>query len=358
MTLNIRDLARLAEFELDTSSFGRVRIGNLKVSDVSAAETARVQQDVQPENVVRGLFSRLARPLESAEDNRAPDDELAVHFDGTKLTPEEVEQFAQQLVKHNAYFAKDADGDEISKEVNESSAAFLLRLIQQYHVTQRERWEKLMRPVTSPLFGDATRAAWSESVLASDRLGATIDALRAKDEFRPRTEVPSLPRVEHPMRGTNERLDTLVERLEDYRPALINTAAAIVALERTVREMQADFTTNSAETDRRTFRAEVVAIAGLVFAAVGFMTSTFFSIKQLNDDSVVTELRAIRKEQEIDQKNLAAALEKSARAETALHSEKNGQQSNIPAPSQDVKARPQEKAAHASLRPSPTNKQN
>jgi hypothetical protein len=231
-------------------------------------------------------------------------------------------------------------------------------LIQQYHITQRERWEKLMRPVTSPLFGDATRAAWSESVLASDRLGATINALRAKDEFRPRVEIPTLPRVEHPMRGTNERLDTLVERLEDYRPALINTAAAIVALERTVREMQADFTTNSAETDRRTYRAEVVAIAGLVFAAVGFMTSTYFSIKQINDDSVVTELRAIRKEQEIDQKNLATALEKLAHVVTPLHSGETKLRSHIPETPVDVKARPQEQAAKASARPPATKNSN
>jgi len=58
----------------------------------------------------------------------------------------------------------------------------------------------------------------------------------------------------------------------------VETAAAIVALERTVREMQADFATNSADADRRMSRAEV-AIATLIFAVVGFASSAYFSIR-------------------------------------------------------------------------------
>jgi hypothetical protein len=309
----------MAEFEMDTSAFGRVRIGNLKVSDVSAAESAHKEQHAQAEDVVRMLFSRLARPLDVDNAALPSNGEPVVHFDGAKLSAAEVEEFAEQLTKRNSYFAKTANGDEITKHADESSSAFLLRLILQYHTTERERWEKLMRPVTSSVFGDATRSAWAESVLASNKLGATVNALRAQEELAPRLELPSLPRYQHPMRGTNERLDTLVERLEDYRPALIDTAAAIVALERTVREMQANFASNSAEADRRMLRAEVVAIVSLVFTALGFGTSTYFSTKQINDDSVVKELHAIRTEQQTDRKNLANALEKLARTQAATN---------------------------------------
>jgi hypothetical protein len=119
--------------------------------------------------------------------------------------------------------------------------------------------------------------------------------------------------MEHPMRGTNERLDALVDRLEDYRPALVNTAAAIVVLERTVREMQADFASNSVEADRRMLRAEIVATVSLIFTGVGLATSTYFSNKQINDDSIVRELRAIRVEQQADRKSLAVMMEKLAK---------------------------------------------
>ena len=321
MTLNIRDLTRMAEFEMDTSSFGRVRIDNLKLSDVSAAETAHTEQQAQPDGVVRMLFARLARPLEADDDALPTSDEGTAHFDGTKLSIAEVEEFAAQLAKHNPYFAKTANDDEITKHGDESSAAFLLRLILQYRTTERERWEKLMRPVTSSVFSDATRSAWAESVLASNRLGATVNALRVQEELTPRLELPSLPRIEHPMRSTNERLDTLVQRFEDYRPALIDSAAAITALERTVREMQANFASNSAEADRRMLRAEIVAIVSLVFTALGFATSTYFSTKQINDDSVVRELHALRTEQQIDRKQLVGALENLARTETATNPE-------------------------------------
>lgn len=320
MALNIRDLTRLAEFEMDTSSFGRVRIGNLKVSDVGAAENAHAKQQALAEEVARILFSRLARPLGQDEDESSTNGEAATHFDGSKLNADEVEEFAKQLAKHNSYFAKTADGDELTKQADESYSAFLLKLVLQYHITERERWEKLMRPVTSPVFGDATRAAWAESVLASDRLGASLKILQSKEELPSRLEVPLLPRMEHPMRGTNERLDALVDRLEDYRPALVDTAAAIVALERTVREMQADFASNSAEADRRMLRAEIVATVSLIFTAVGLATSTYFSNKQINDDSIVRELRAIRVEQQADRKSLADVMEKLAKTRVLAES--------------------------------------
>jgi len=314
VALNIRDIARLAEFEMDTSAFGRVRIGSLKVSDVDAAEQAHTELQASAIDIARLLFSRLARPLETDESTGADDDPASVHFQGTALGAQEVEEFVSELVKHNSYFAKAANGEKITKNPDESYADYLLRLILQYRVSERARWEKLMRPVTSSVFGNATRSAWAESELASNRLGATLDALRLQAQLPPSPTIVSPPPFSPPMKGTNERLDRLVDRLEDYRPALVDTAAAIVALERTVREMQADFATNSADADRRMFRAEIVAIAGLIFAAVGFATSTYFSIKEINDDSVVQELHAIRAEQQADRTKLVNALEQVAKA--------------------------------------------
>lgn len=314
MTQDIRDLTRLAEFEMDTSSFGCVRIGNLKVSDVGAAESAHTKQEALAEEVARILFSRLARPLGQDEDESGTTGEIAPHFDASKLNADEVEEFAKQLAKHNSYFAKTADGDELTKQADESYSAFLLKLIIQYHVTERERWEKLMRPVTSPVFGNATRAAWAESVLASNRLGASLKMLQAKEELPARFEAPLLSHMGHPMRGTNERLDALVDRLENYRPALIDTATAILALERTVREMQADFASNSVAADRRMLRAEIVAAVSLICTAIGLAASTYFSNKQINDDSIVRELRAIRIEQQAERKNLAEMMRKLAKS--------------------------------------------
>jgi cell division protein FtsB len=340
----------MAEFEMDTAAFGRVRIGNLKVSDVSAAESAHTEQHAQADDVARILFSRLARPLDANDDALSTNEKPVVRFDGAKLSAAEVEEFAGQLAKRNSYFAKTANDDEITRDADESSSLFLLRLILQYRTTERERWEKLMRPVTSSVFGDATRSAWAESVLASNRLGATVSALRAQEELAPRLELPSLPRYEHPMHGTNERLDTLVERLEDYRPALIDTAAAIVALERTVREMQANFASNSAEADRRMLRAEIVAIISLVFTALGFATSTYFSTKQINDDSVVKELQAIRTEQQTDRRNLANALEKLVTTEAATSHEVARLQSQNNLPHQGLPAQPRNTDSKASTR--------
>ena len=304
------------------------------------------------------LFSRLARPQDANDDASPTRDASIVHFDGAKLSTIELEEFAEKLAKRNSYFAKTANGDEITKLTNESSSAFLLRLILQYRITERERWEKLMRPVTSSVFGDATRSAWAESVLASNRLGATVSALRAQEELAPRLELPRLPRYEHPMHGTNERLDALVERLEAYRPALIDTAAAIVALERTVREMQANFASNSAEADRRMLRAEIVAIVSLVFTALGFGTSTYFSTKQINDDSVVKELHAIRTEQQTDRKHLANALDRLVKTETTTSPEVTRLQSQNKTPQQGLPAQPQNKDSKANTGSSTPNPHN
>lgn len=321
VAFNIRDIARLAEFEMDTSAYGRVRIGCLRVSDVSAAEQAHTEQQAEALDIARMLFSRLARPLGAEESAGAGEDPSSVYFEGSAIGAEEVEEFAKEMVKHNSYFAKAADGEEITKNLDESYVDYLLRLILQYRVSERARWEKVMRPVTSSVFGNATRSAWAESELASNRLGATLDALRVQAQLPAPPTIVSPPPLAHPMKGTNERLDRLVNGLEDYRPALVDTAAAIVALERTVREMQANFATNSADADRRMLRAEIVAIVSLLFTAVGLGTSTYFSIKQIDDDSVVKELHAIRAEQQADRKTLINALEKLEKAQRGTDSQ-------------------------------------
>jgi len=342
VALNIRDIARLAEFEMDTSAFGRVRIGSLKVSDVDAAECAHTEQQAPAIDIARMLFSLLAQPLETEESTGAEDDPASVHFEGAALATQEVEEFASELVKHNSYFAKAADGEKIAKDPDESYADYLLRLILQYRVSERARWEKLMRPVTSSVFGNATRSAWAESELASNRLGATLDALRVQAQLPSPPTIVSPPPFSHPMKGTNERLDRLVSGLEDYRPALVDTAAAIVALERTVREMQADFATNSADADRRMLRAEIVAIASLIFAAVGFASSTYFSIKQTNDGSIVKELHAVRAEQQADRARLVDALNQLAKAQQS-----NGSQ----LPAKVLVKKPVPEAEHSAAAP-------
>ncbi len=306
--MDIRDLARLAEFEIDTVAFGRVRAKTLKVSDMDAAEHARIEDNADAEAVARLLFSRLAYPLESQDGDLDAEEEFTVHFNGEALLPSEVEQFAEELGKQNRYLAKTPDGKVIQNDAAESHAAFLLRLMDHYRATQREQWEKLMRPVTSHVFGDTTRSAWAQSILAAEKLESTVKAIRAKKVLDRTLEFRPLPRIEHPMRGTNDRLDTLVERLDQYSPVLTDTAAAILALERTVREMQANFASNSADADRRMFRTEVVAIISVFFTALGFATSTYFSNKQVNDDSVVKALHAIRTEHQADREALATAL--------------------------------------------------
>jgi len=115
-----------------------------------------------------------------------------------------------------------------------------------------------------------------------------------------------------------------------------------VALERTVREMQADFATNSADADRRMLRAEIVAIASLIFAAVGFASSTYFSIKQTNDGSIVKELHAVRAEQQADRARLVDALNQLAKAQQS-----NGSQ----LPAKVLVKKPVPEAEHSAAAP-------
>jgi hypothetical protein len=222
-------------------------------------------------------------------------------IDGAKLSSAEIDQIAEVFLDRARGLISSDSLQNLVLDRTETKASFLVRMIRLYDEQSKRNMQKLMEPLNSSIFGSATKTAWQDSVAASERLRQSIEDNR-------KFNIVNLPPLEHPMRGTNKLLNSIVDQVESARPVLLQAAELIVNLDATVRNMHADFTKNSIASDKKSRHASWIAIAGIALTLIGLLISTAVSYRQLSDNSIVEELKALRAEHARDRAALDSAL--------------------------------------------------
>lgn len=277
--MNILDeITKKMEFDFSTTRFGVVKISVVTRYDIAATEDALLT--LQPEAISRMLFTRLARPMEITYEDHQRVEPPPVHFDGGDLDAEEVENFAGDLSSHNKWLARDGSDDYLEQTVGESNVSYVDRVFRHHQEKQEASNARFLQPVASRVFSDLTRDSWVGSAVANGRLGASLENMRHAHL--------SLPKMASQV--TNDHLRELSEKLDGATPVVENMAAAIIALEKTVRTMQADAVTNSARADKKTLAANCIAVVGIFLS----LAALAVSVMQMRNNSLVNELQGLR----------------------------------------------------------------
>lgn len=298
--MDIKDIARSAEFDFETSAHGNVRISAMTSYDLDAAEEAA--QSLTPPEVAKLLFVRMSRPTSIAYDDHLALKTPTAYFDGELLSADELELFSKQITTNYRYLAKLRKDQWLEQDAQESASSYLVRLLHHRAQERDARHAKMMRPLTSALFTDATRSSWAGSALANARLGATLEDMKSSRWQSAPPPLVSLPKTA--AQTTNELLTLLGNRLDATAPIVEDMAAAIIALEETVRGMQADAIISADRADKKTRIANWTAIAGIFLT----LAAVLLSLKQTTDDSLVAKLEQLRTETSINQAALILAV--------------------------------------------------
>jgi hypothetical protein len=292
--MDLDDITRQSEFDFATSAFGTVRVSVMTSFDIDAAENAL--ERLSPEDVARLIFTRLARPTTVTYEDHPSLESPEKYFDGDELTQGEVEEFANTIYKNYRYLSNNGKKERLERSESESSTAFLARVLMHHRDEQKASRAKLFGPVSSSIFSDASRRTWAGSAMASERLGATVQQMREERLF------PTVPKLAS--QTTNELLEDLGRKLDTATPVVQDMAAAILALEQTVRTMQADAVRNGAKADRKTLTANRIAGVGIFLSLAALM----ISIVQMRNDSVVRNLQQIQTELRSERAGLTHAF--------------------------------------------------
>lgn len=284
MALNLRDLARMCEFNFELASLGTVRCLCLNANHISQVNKKLGSSGVQSLDVVRWLFGEMAR--QPVEDHAKEDDPI----EGTSFTPEELssvtdgelEEFADKLIQKNRYILKTHKGSDIKKSVDETACDFLVRAFRHYAAEQKAQWERMAKPVSSLFFAETTLDSIRRNIGISDHLRNTIekyasstptDGMGVKAHRMPELLIPP----KNPLHETNEKLGRVVKQIDDLKPEANKYAQLISDMNDTALRMQTGFIENAKVTGLLTKIAIWIAAVSLLVSAFGLAISSFFS---------------------------------------------------------------------------------
>lgn len=296
MAINIRDLARMCEFNFELTSLGTVRCLCLNTEYLSQANKKLTASGVSSLDFVRWLFGEMARrPIDVSSDDadkteapRLTTEELSSVTDG------DLEEFAEKLIQKNRYLLKTHKGRDIERSVDESTCDFLVRAFRHYAAEQKANRERLMQSVSSSLYSNTTLKAMQRNLGLSDQLRDTIEkysrttpiaGLEVNAHRMPEFHIPK-----NPIHDTNEILGRVVRQVEDLRPLAAQSAEIIRSMNDTALRMQADYIENSQKTEhqtqitiQQTKVAVKIAAVSLIVSAIGLIISAFFSYQSYVD---------------------------------------------------------------------------
>lgn len=177
MALNLRDLARMCEFNFELASLGTVRCLCLNANHISQANKEPGSSGDQRPDVVRWLFGEMARrPIEVSSDDT--DKTEATRFTAEELssvTDAELEEFADKLIQMNRYLLKTHKGSDIERSVDESACDFLIRAFRHHAAEQKAQWDRMTEPLAKSLFASTTLDAMQRNLGLSTQFQDTID---------------------------------------------------------------------------------------------------------------------------------------------------------------------------------------
>lgn len=177
MALNLRDLARMCEFNFELASLGTVRCLCLNTEHLSEANKKLTSSVAQSLDIVRWLFGEMARrPIDGRADEADLTDApslTAVELDS--VTSEELEEFADKLILKNKYLFKTHKSSDIERSVDESACDFLVRAFRHHAAEQKAQWERMTEPLAKSLFASTTLDAMQRNLGLSTQFQDTID---------------------------------------------------------------------------------------------------------------------------------------------------------------------------------------
>lgn len=180
MALNLRDLARMCEFNFELASLGTVRCLCLNTEHLSKANKKLTSSVAQSIDIVRWLFGEMARrPIDVSSDDA--DKTEAPRFTAEELssvTDAELEEFADKLIQMNRYLLKTHKGSDIERSVDESACDFIVRAFRHHAAEQKAQWERMTEPLAKLLSGSVALAAVQRNLVQQSALGAIAEANR------------------------------------------------------------------------------------------------------------------------------------------------------------------------------------
>lgn len=365
MALNLRDLARMCEFNFELASLGTVRCLCLNANHISQVNKKLGSSGVQSLDVVRWLFGEMARrPVEGRADEVDLTDAPSLAAEElNSVTNEELEEFADKLILKNKYLLKTHKSSDIERSADESACDFLVRAFRHHPAEQKAQWERMTEPLAKSLFASTTLDAMQrnlglstqfqdtidkyargysgvERILAEERdkwermnkslsASAAMEAMQhnhgiqdqlldtigkhtrnlpdvAPDVAESRLNIlpPHIPELhipKNPIHDTNAMLEGVVRQIEELRPVAAQAAQIIRSMNDTALRMQTDYIKNAKTSGRQTRIA-------IWIAAVSLAVSSFFSYQTYADAKDSSEKNnAENKEFQSEIRNLVAA---------------------------------------------------
>lgn len=177
MALNLRDLARMCEFNFELASLGTVRCLCLNANHISQVNKEPGSSGDQSLDVVRWLFGEMARrPIDvSSDDADTPEAPKLTAEELSLVTDAELEAFADKLIQMNRYLLKTHKSSDIERSVDESACDFLVRAFRHHAAEQKAQWERMTEPMSKSLFASATVEAMQRNLGLSNQFQDTID---------------------------------------------------------------------------------------------------------------------------------------------------------------------------------------
>lgn len=344
--IDIRDIARMSEFDLEFKSLGTIHCHVLR-SDLISQANKLSSAGTERRDVVRWLFGKMAvRNFESRTST-------AGEGEGIGFTPEEInsvsemelEEFADKLTQKYGYLLKTYQGKSIDKALSESACDFLIRAIVHYAAEKKASQDRLIKTATGSIFSKATMDAiqlnsklsdqlknsfgeYSQAqayITAKDKLDrmdmvskalssiATEDKIRQKmtefanpqhefpNHIQPDLQIPFVP--ENPIRETNQMLKQI--------------ALPISSLNDVVSGMQIDYIENSKKAKQQTANAFWIGVGGFVVAVIGvfFSYQSYVDAKKSNENTEAqikafqSEIRNLRADQREERAAIIRTIE-------------------------------------------------
>ncbi|MDD2684982.1 MAG: hypothetical protein PHY62_02365 [Gallionella sp.] len=328
--IDIRDIARMNEFDLEFKSLGTVHCLVLR-SDLISQANKLSSTVTEHREVVRWLFGEMA--VRNIENSANTTD----NSEGVGFTPEEInlvseselEEFADKLVQEYKYLLKTYQGNSIVRTENESACNFFIRAIVHYAVEQKVSREKLIKSANGAIFSKATMDAIQLNSKLSDQLKnsfseysqaqAYITAKDKLDRMDMVSKALSSIEKEEAMRREMTRFANPQHELPNYQQPdlqipfipenpihetnkkLAQAASLISSMNDTALRMQEDYIVNSQTTEKQTSVAIKIGAGSLVVSAIGLVISAIFSYQSYvdakkSDENTEKQIKAFQSE--------------------------------------------------------------
>jgi hypothetical protein len=330
MALDLSKLGLDRHFEFDTVALGRVKCHHLTLDAMYELGKALADQTLGGPELTRLLLAALGKRVPAPatdEPEHAPKEAqkeagnpLSAD-DARQLSDAEIENFAKLFLEHHPYLlhsyenaeritTKNEKGEDVislkprpidlPRKPDEKDSDYLARVFRRYVEEDRKRHEKMMKSFVDPFrnlgLSKSALDMVRENALISSRLRETIDPLRnfglprsAVDMMRENALVadrlggsvhatavpepmpmPIFRPPRNPILDTNKRLDDILDRVEEMRPLVVQSADLIRSMNDAAIRMIGDFGRNAR-------RAEFYTLLVIFIAAVSLIVTAVFS---------------------------------------------------------------------------------